>query len=158
MAAPVLYLVIRLDAERYAIEADLVQEVLPLVRFKPVPGAPSWVAGIMNYRGEAIPVLDLNMVALGAPTASRMMTRIVIVRHECASRPGSRLLGLLVPEVMETSHVDASRFEQTGLEMEGISFLGPVLVTAEGMLQRVSVSSLLSAELRDALLQREMAA
>jgi len=147
-----LYLIIRLGADRYAIEADLVVEVLPLVRLKALPGAPIGSAGVMSFRGDAVPVVDLSMIAHGTATPSRLMTRIVIVRYDDAAQ-GERfkLLGLLVPEVMQTAHFDASRFEFVGLATDGAPYLGSVLITPEGVLQRVCVSALLSDDLRSAL-------
>jgi chemotaxis-related protein WspB len=159
MDASTLYLLIRLGNDRYAIDAGLVVEVLPLVRLKALPGAPAGAAGIMSYRGDAVPVIDLGIIALGAPTPSRLMTRIVIVRYEqIVHGAGAGLLGLLVPEVIQTLHIDPNRFADAGLATDGAAYLGPVLITDEGVLQQVCVSALLSDDLRNALYRPEVAA
>ncbi|MEP6991766.1 MAG: chemotaxis protein CheW, partial [bacterium] len=152
-----LYLVIRLGADRYAIDSSLVEEVVSLVRLKALPGAPMGVAGVMNYRADAVPVIDLNLVALGTPTPPRIATRIIVVRH--ASDGGdfrSELLGLLVPQATETRRIDDDAFVDAGVATDGAAYLGPVLATLEGVIQRVSVAALLTDELRDAL-RRESA-
>lgn len=152
MVASTLYLIIRLGADRYAIDADLVVEVLPLVRLKSLPGAPVGSAGVMSFRGDAVPVVDLSMIAHGTETPSRLMTRIVIVRYDDTMLGEQfKLLGLLVPEVIQTAHFDSSQFESVGLATDGAPYLGPVLITPEGVLQRVLVSALLSDDLRSAL-------
>lgn len=154
-----LHLLIRLGDDRFAIDADVVVEVIPLVRLRALPGAPVGSAGVMIFRGDAIPVVDVSVIALGIATPTRLMTRIVVVRYERESLDGaSSLLGLLVPEVMEVTHLDSSRFESLALSTDGAPYLGPVLVTPDGVVQRVCVSALLSAELRRALFPRAAAA
>jgi len=53
-------LVFSLDGERYGIETAHVLEVVPLRELTPVPGTPSFVLGVINYRGRILPVLDLR--------------------------------------------------------------------------------------------------
>lgn len=159
MSAQALFLLVRLGEDCFAIDADNVVEVVPLVRLKVVPRAPVGSAGIMSYRGDVVPVVDLNILALGVASPSRLMTRIVIVRiDDERSARGMRLLGLLVPEVMRTSHFDPTRFVSVGLATEGERYLGGVLLTDEGVIQRVRLSALLSDELRDALVSPTAAA
>ena len=147
-----LYLLVRLGADRYAIEIAVVEEVVPLVRLKALPGAPAGVAGIMNYRNEPVPVVDLSLLALSTPTAPRLASRIVVVRYggEVIASAAS-LLGLLVPEATEMRRVDAGEFVDAGVATNGTPYLGGVLATPEGVIQRVSVGELLTPELREAL-------
>lgn len=152
MAPARLYLVIRLGADRYAIESSLVEEVVSLVRLKALPGAPAGVAGVMNYRSDAVPVIDLNFVALGEPTGQRIATRIVVVRYVPDSVERSpELLGLLVPEATETRRIDPDQFVDAGMATDGAAYLGPVLTTPDGVIQHVAIDALLTPELCDAL-------
>ena len=158
MSGSSLFLLLRLGADRYAIDAGCVVEVLPIVRLKNIPCAPSGVAGMMSFRGSAIPVVDLGIIALDMATPARMMTRIVIVRYEPAARgEDSGLLGLIAPEVMETAHLDTGRFEPVGVRNERAPYLGPVLTTSDGVLQQLMIPALLNDELRSALFQTELA-
>jgi chemotaxis-related protein WspB len=143
----VLFLVIRLGGDRYAIETSLVVEVVPLVRLKDLPGAPAGVAGVMNFRDQAVPVIDLNLLATGSPTPPRRTTRIVIVRYEAEAST----LGLLVPEATEALRLDADAFVDAGVATDGARYLGDVLTTPDGVIQRVTVAALLTPELREAL-------
>ena len=159
MSASSLFLLLRLGSDRYVINAECVIEVLPIVRLKNIPCAPLGAAGMMSFRGSAIPVVDLSIIALGSETPARMMTRIVVVRYEPAVRgEDSGLLGLIVPEVMRTSHLDTSRFEPVGSRNERAPYLGPVLTTDDGVLQQLLIPALLNEELRDALFHTELAA
>ena len=137
---------IRLGTDRYAIEAAHVVEIVSFVRLKAMPGAPAGVAGVMNYRDEAVPVVDLNLIAVGIPTPARLTTRIVITRYADAG-----LLGLLVPEATETVRANSDDFADAGVATDGAPYLGRVMTTEGGVIQQVTVSALLTAELRDAL-------
>ena len=142
------------EAVRLARESSLVEEVVSLVRLKALPGAPVGVVGIMNYRTDAVPVIDLNLVALGTPTSPRIATRIVVVRHTADGvAGGSELLGLLVPEATETRRIDDDEFVPAGVATDGAAYLGPVVTTPQGVIQRVTIGALLTPELRDALLR-----
>jgi chemotaxis-related protein WspB len=79
-----LMLVFRLGADRYALDATEIVEVLPRVPLKSVPGAPAWVAGLFSYRGRTVPVIDLASLALGRPSADHVSTRLVLVHYPAA--------------------------------------------------------------------------
>ena len=150
MSAALLFLVVRLGADRYAIEAARVVEVVALVRLKALHGAPHGTAGVMNYRDEPVPVIDLNLLAVGAPTPATTAARIVVVQY--APEPGrSGVVGLLVPEATQTLRLEPDRFTDAGIRTDGSRYLGPVLTTPDGVIQLVSVSALLTADLSDAL-------
>jgi purine-binding chemotaxis protein CheW len=53
-------LVFSLGGERYAIEMAYVLEAIPLRGLTPVPCAPPFVLGVVNHRGQILPVLDLR--------------------------------------------------------------------------------------------------
>jgi len=49
-----------LAAETYGIESAFVREVYPLKDFTPLPGVPPFIFGIINVRGQILPVIDLK--------------------------------------------------------------------------------------------------
>lgn len=55
-------LLLPLGVDLYAIELDLVREVLPLPVIATVPTAPPTILGVFNLRGEVVPVLDTAAV------------------------------------------------------------------------------------------------
>lgn len=148
MGASTLYLVLALGGDRYALEAASVVEVLPVVRLKHLPGAPSGVAGLMNFRGAAVPVIDLGLLAGGGATPASTAARIIVMRLADAAAPG--LLALLVPSARDTARVEASAFAEPRVTGSA-RWPGAVATTPDGVLQRVHVAELLTAELRAAL-------
>ncbi len=85
--------VVRLGGTRYAVPMDAVAEVGRPPHVTRVPGVPAWVAGVANWRGRILPVVDLR-VLLGAPTPDLGLAGRIIV----LSREGITL-GLLAERV-----------------------------------------------------------
>lgn len=153
-----LYLLFRIGADRYALDAADVVEVLGMRAFKQVPGTPPWVAGMFDCRGAAVPVIDLSALA-GAGAAARVTsTRLALVRYQPAQEPRERLLGLVLEQATETAHYDPAAFRPLGLETPQARYLGPVLSDARGMVQAVEVADLLPEPVRALLFAAEPAA
>ena len=145
-----LFLLFQIRDERYCLEASRVIEVAPMVQAKPVPLAPPYVAGLINYRGAAVPVIDLATLLYGSPCRPLLSTRIILVDYE--SGDGSRhALGLLAEHVTETISRRKEDFQPPGIEVEDARFLGEVVFDDEGMVRRVEVEKLLPESLRDYL-------
>ena len=95
----------RLDNEKYGINVMQVQEVLRMTEIAPVPGAPDYVLGIINLRGNVVTVIDTRR-RFGLPEADADdQTRIVIVEA------GNQVIGILVDGVAEVMDVRASMIE-----------------------------------------------
>ena len=139
---PSLYLLFSVGAERYAIAAREVVAVLPRVLLKGIPGTPAWVAGLFSFRGQLVPVLDLSHLSLGTPAQVRTSTRTVVVHFPCAD--GSRRpLGLVLEQASDTLRCQPQAFRDYGLATPGSPYLGPVLETANGLVQRIQIDQLL---------------
>jgi chemotaxis-related protein WspB len=149
----VLFLVFHLDQDRYAIDAAQVVSVLPRVRAKAVPQAPEAVAGVFDYRGELVPLIDLCRLALGRAARPLLSTRVMVVRYpDSEGRP--RKLGLLAEQVLETVRLEQADFAPAGVDPAQGPYLGPVARDAQGLLQRVHVEHLLPEAVRALLFQR----
>jgi chemotaxis signal transduction protein len=77
-----LFLLFQLGRDRYAVEARRVVEVVPLLNLKTIPQAPKGVAGMIVYRGRAIPALDLCELTSGRPARAHLSTRILIINYK----------------------------------------------------------------------------
>lgn len=68
-----------LGRERYAIETRFVREVTRLVDFTPVPGAPEFLLGITNLRGQVLAVVDLRKFLGVAEKGLTDLSRVVVL-------------------------------------------------------------------------------
>ena len=95
----------QLDAEVYGIRVMQVQEVVRVPDIAPVPGAPDYVLGIINLRGNVVTVIDTRR-RFGLPSRGHDdATRIVIVEAR------GHVVGLLVDNVAEVVELRASQIE-----------------------------------------------
>ena len=78
--APVSGVVLRFGGARYAVDMAAVAEVVPIPVITRLPGVPNWLAGVVNWRGRVLPVVDLRPLAGAeqAPTSARL----VVLSHE----------------------------------------------------------------------------
>src|SRR5580704_10118120 len=151
-----LFLLFQLGQDRYALDTSRVAEVLPLVDITRIPQAPPGVAGLFNYRGVPVPVIDLSQLTIGRPAKSRLNTRIVLV-HYPDGAGGTRLLGLIAEKVTETLRRGKADFVATGVTSDRVPYLGPVATDARGLMQWIDVESLLPASVRDVLFTTPLA-
>jgi purine-binding chemotaxis protein CheW len=74
--------VVRLGGSRYALPMDAVAEVGRPPAMTRVPSLPTWLAGVVNWRGRVLAVIDLRPL-LGAPAAELdRRARLVVLNRE----------------------------------------------------------------------------
>jgi chemotaxis-related protein WspB len=145
-----LFILFEIGRDRYALSARSIIEVLPLMNLKRVPCAPIGVAGVFNYRGAPVPVVDLNEMMLGEPAARRLSTRIILVIYPLdALHP--RALGLIAEHATNMIQRSVQDFIETGVESDSARYLGRVTNDTGGLIQWIEVERLLTPEVRDVL-------
>ena len=144
-----LFIVFQLGQDRYALDARLPVEILPLVQVKRLPQAPEGVTGMLDYHGVALPVIDLTALTLGHPAVERISTRLLIV--ELAN---GRRLGLVAERANQLLQRDESDFKPTGVTVEATPYLGPVTRDAHGLVQWIAPEQLFTPAIREALFQQ----
>ena len=95
----------RLDNEKYGINVMRVQEVLRMTEIAPVPGAPDYVLGIINLRGNVVTVIDTRKRFGLTEKEADDQTRIVIIEAE------NQVVGVLVDSVAEVVDLRGSQIE-----------------------------------------------
>ena len=145
-----VYLLIQIGADRYALEAAALVGVLPRVQLKRIPQAAQGVAGVFNYHGQPVPVIDLSAMALGIPSEESLSTRLVMVHYRRPDGP-ERLLGLLAEKAIDTARYQEEDFQDPGVSAPQAPYLGPVIHDAHGIVQLLNLERLLTPEVREAL-------
>jgi chemotaxis-related protein WspB len=150
-----LFLLFELDGDRYALDACEIAHVLPLVPVRPTPGTPPWIAGLIDYVGVPVPVIDLAMLALGRPARALMSTRLVLVhdraqalQETAATRTSARYIALLLECATRTQSFAATAFTEAGIATPEARWLGPVARDEQGFVQWVKADHLLDARVR----------
>ena len=144
-----LFLLLQIGEARYALETTDVLEIVPCVGLRALPGAPSGVAGLLDYHGAPVPVLDLGEMVAGEPVPRRFSTRLILLR--LPAQPGEtapRTVGLLAERATSLLQREPADFAHTGLRLPDAPCLGPVTTDAAGFIHRVRVDKLLTGPIR----------
>lgn len=145
-----LFLIFSLDADRYALAAHEILEILPVPALKALPGTPEWIAGIASDAEGTFPVIDMAALTLARATRRVLSTRLALVSFHLPNGTARRL-GLLLERATATLRADENAFETLGITTPEAPYLGPVMRTPDGVIQRVGVADLLPRWVSDRL-------
>lgn len=141
------FLIFHLGSDRYGLSTRHLVRVLPLMDLKQLPQTPPCVAGLMNYHGAPVPVIDLGVLACEARCRAEFDTRILLT--DFGADDGSRhLLGLMVERVSQIVDMDPSLFSAPGVASPAAPYLGKVLAADGAIVQLVELAQLLTPEVR----------
>lgn len=110
MAQNAQYVTLGIAGETFAAPVERVQEILEMQPISRMPNAPAWFLGMIDVRGQGVPVIDLRM-KLGLEAASDTVnTRILVLRVHLNGR--ELTLGLKADRVFEVTALDNTVLEQ----------------------------------------------
>ncbi|MDN3378168.1 MULTISPECIES: chemotaxis protein CheW [unclassified Pseudoalteromonas] len=95
----------KLESETYGVNVMQVQEILRYTEIAPVPGAPSYVLGIINLRGNVVTVIDTRarFGLMSAETTDN--SRVLIIEAE------EQVIGILADSVAEVVYLRSSEID-----------------------------------------------
>jgi purine-binding chemotaxis protein CheW len=105
----VQYLTFSLDEEVFAIDVAKVREILDYTQAMRVPGAPEFMRGIVNVRGNVIPVVDMRLKFGMSKTERTVNTCIVVMEVDVEGE--TTVLGALVDSVQEVFELEHGHVE-----------------------------------------------
>lgn len=99
-------IVFRLSGKLYGVRAAQVREIIWLPELTALTEAPDYIAGVFNYRGRVIPVMDLNLVmGYAADRPYSLSDRVIVLENENA------LLGVVVHELDNVRQFDPDKID-----------------------------------------------
>jgi len=146
------YVLFQLSAEEYGLPVSAVRSIVRYEAPTHVPRAPDGVQGVLNLRGQVIPVVDLGERLLGRVIEPTAAARIIVIESEFG------LVGLAVDSASEVVTIPASDIrpapeaalvEETRAAFEGVVPLGDrlvVLIDPEKVLPAAAALSTLAAQ------------
>jgi purine-binding chemotaxis protein CheW len=137
-----LHVAFRVGNADYVVSANDVLHLETFTEATHVPGAPSFVAGLVQVRGKLVPVIDMR-TRFGLERAERSLDNRVIV-----VKVGSRVAGLLVDSAREVMRLDEATFEPPPelVDSQASGFVKAVATQAKRLLLVVDVPRLIGEE------------
>ena len=136
-----LFLLLHVKQERYAIDCTHIFKILPRVSIKQMSNQPPFVAGIINYGGFPIPVIDFTYLISSTPSDQNYDTRIIMLEGKNSLGELTRF-GFLAEQVTEEMELPLSDFVDPGLRILKAPYLGGVLTQEEGIIQLILADKL----------------
>jgi purine-binding chemotaxis protein CheW len=103
------YLTFKLGDEIFAIEISKVREVLDFTTITKVPRTPDFMRGVINLRGNVVPVVDMRLQFGMTKTTNTVNTCIIIV--EISLDDETTVLGALADSVQEVIELEPDTIE-----------------------------------------------
>lgn len=103
------YLTFNLDGEAFATEIAKVREVLEYAQITPVPRSPEYMLGVINLRGNVVPIVDLRLQFDMETAEVDVNTCIIIIEIEIEGT--ATVLGVLADQVQEVIELRPEQLE-----------------------------------------------
>jgi purine-binding chemotaxis protein CheW len=129
-------------SEEYGLELLRVKEVIRMRQITWLPKAPACVKGIINLRGDVIPIVDLRERFGLVAQEQTATTRVIVVQVE------GRMVGMVVDSASQVVRILADQFEPppTIVGVEAREFVKAVAKLGDRLIITVDVDRILSAE------------
>lgn len=101
------YIVIRLGEEQYGIDIRSIDNIVRMQSITRIPKMPAFLKGVINLRGEVIPVISMRQKMSLDDDIITKMTRIIVLKLE---QEGN--VGILVDEVKEVVTLSVNEIEK----------------------------------------------
>lgn len=100
----------RLGNELYGVDIMSVKEIVKIQPIRPIPNAPNYMVGILNLRGEIIPIIDLHRrfhidFANGEEELDELESGFIILNIE------GNQIGIIIDRVSRVAAVESSEIQ-----------------------------------------------
>jgi purine-binding chemotaxis protein CheW len=99
------YLSFRLGEETFGANVGCVLSILEMIRITKVPCTPAYLKGVINLRGEVLPVIDLRLILGMSGTLTSIGTCILVM--EVRSENQDLKIGVIVDSVSEVHEIES---------------------------------------------------
>nr|WP_321352087.1 chemotaxis protein CheW [uncultured Methanoregula sp.] len=111
MASTIDVVEFELGGERYALDIQLVREIVEMMQITPIPRAPPFISGVINLRGEITNIMNLNTLLGLANQQIRDNQKIIVLVPEAA---GGSNVGIIVDDVSSVLQVQEDDIDHIG--------------------------------------------
>ena len=101
------YIVISMGEEQFGIDIKYIDNIVKMQHITRVPNVASYIKGVINLRGEVLPVMSLRLKMGLEEDVTTKNTRIIILRLEQYG-----MIGIIVDEVKEVLTLEEECIEK----------------------------------------------
>lgn len=132
------YIVIRLGAEQYGIDIKHIDNIVRMQHITRVPKVDDYLKGVINLRGEVMPVMSIRLkMGLEADEYTKS-TRIIILKLEQQG-----MVGIIVDEVKEVVTLSTSQIEKMAYDKDDANFIFGIGKYEGGLISLLDLNAVL---------------
>ncbi len=134
------YIILRFDNEQYGIDISYIDNIVRLQPITRVPHTQSYFLGIINLRGEILPVMSMRKKFDLPDKENTNATRILIIKSE-----GNAKIGVMVDEVREVVTLSENEIEKLSTDnAEAKAYLTGVGKYNDTLISLININGLIS--------------
>ncbi|MCM1253281.1 MAG: chemotaxis protein CheW [Clostridium sp.] len=131
------FIVIRLGDEQYGIDIKYIDNILRMQKITRVPKVAPYLKGVINLRGEVLPVMSIRLKMGLEEDVVTKASRIIVIKMEQQG-----MIGIIVDEVKEVVTLDAERIEKVAYDSkdEKDNFISGVGKCEDGLISLLDLN------------------
>ena len=132
------YIVISMGDEQFGIDIKYIDNIVKMQHITRVPNVASYIKGVINLRGEVLPVMSLRLkMGLEADVTTKN-TRIIILRLEQYG-----MIGIIVDEVKEVVTLSTDQIEKMAYDKDEANFISGIGKYEGGLISLLDLNAVL---------------
>lgn len=120
----------------FALEIDSIVEIIPLVNIDTVVDSNPKLRGLINYRGNLIPIIDLKNFFYKENSINLLSTRIVIYSFN------NNIIGVIVENLTDTIEIDKNNLINESQKLSGSNFIKSYFIEDEKTIKIIDVQKI----------------
>ena len=141
VSTSVQYIVVKLGNERFGINISYVDNIVRMTRMTRVPEVAPYIKGVINLRGEVVPVMSTRIKMGLEPDVETNATRIIILQFEQQG-----FIGCIVDAVNEVVTLSTDSIEKVK-DSDGDTFVQGVGKTEDGLISVLDLDALINEQI-----------
>lgn len=131
------FIVVKYGDEQFGVDIKYVDNIVRMQRITRVPKVQSYIKGVINLRGEVIPVISLRLKMGLEEDVITKATRIIIIKLE-----SNECIGVLVDEVKEVVTLENAMIEKVAYDSKDprANFVSGVGKEKDGLISLLDIS------------------
>lgn len=138
------YIDVMINNEQYGIDINFIDNIVRMQRITRVPKAQDYFPGVINLRGEIIPVMSLRRRFGFEDDVFTPKTRILILKPEPQAS-----IGFIVDEVKEVINIKEEEIDRVVTSEDKSTFIAGVGKHTKGLISILNISAVLQDKEQD---------
>lgn len=138
------FVVFNIGEEKFGVDVNQIRQIIPVMEFTVIPNSPSFVKGVINLRGDIIPIIDLGKkLSLNREKSLEEKGKIIIVELDKTTN-----VGMLVDTVTEMIRINADEIATNSeiMKLVNTDYLQGVAKIDDHLLILLNLNKILSTQ------------